>query len=120
MNVLKNVEPLIEAIKIIEMYQNTQEYTATEREHILKLKDELLRIKNMLRYDYERHVQYIKNASADGTIIAARLLYYPFMKTEYKNEHMFEVGLTEHLRSEKITDFSITEHNEEGAKPNYT
>lgn len=52
----------------------------------------------------------MKNAPADGALIAARLLYYPFMKTEFKTEHLFEIGLSENLRTEKITAFSISEN----------
>lgn len=54
-------------------------------------------------------MEYVKNAAADGVLIAARLLYYPFMKTEFKTEELFEIGLTENLRTEKITAFSISE-----------
>lgn len=48
----------------------------------------------------------------DGSLIAARLLYYPYMKQDFKQETLFEIGLAEVLASEKITTFSITEHTD--------
>ena len=86
LRVIKDLEPLLEALKTVEMYQNSQEYTAVQREIILKLKESLLKCKNQLKYDYQRNVEYVKNAPADGALIAARLLYYPFMKTEFRTE----------------------------------
>lgn len=34
------------------------------------------------------------------------------MKTEFKTEHLFEIGLSENLRTEKITAFSISENSD--------
>ena len=57
-----------------------------------------------------RNVEQIKNAPVDGPLIAARLLYYPFMKQDFKQETLFEIELSEVLRTERIMTFSMNEH----------
>ena len=51
----------------------------------------------------------MKNAVTDGVMIAARLLYFPFIEHALKDESMFETSLTEALKMEKISSFSIKE-----------
>ena len=41
--------------------------------------------------------------------MAARLIYYPFINSEYKTESLFEYALIDVLKTEKILNFSINE-----------
>ena len=63
-----------------------------------------------------RNVEQIKNAPVDGPLIAARLLYYPFMKQDFKQETLFEIELSEILRMERIGNFSMNEEDEQEQK----
>lgn len=63
-----------------------------------------------------RNVEQIKNAPVDGPLIAARLLYYPFMKQDFKQETLFEIELSEILRMERIGNFSMNEQDEQEQK----
>lgn len=74
---------------------------------MLRARQRLERAKALLRADYERHVGFVKAAAADGALVAARLLYYPFMRAEYRSERTFELGLAERLRAAKVAAFSV-------------
>lgn len=76
----------------------------------MRCKDALTKAKEYLRHEYMRNVEQIKNAPVDGPLIAARLLYYPFMKQDFKQETLFEIELSEVLRTERIMTFSMNEH----------
>ncbi|CAL5995741.1 Conserved_hypothetical protein [Hexamita inflata] len=108
---LNSIEPIIETIKSIDTYQNSHEYSSSQRDVVLNIKQTLQQTKESIKWDYIRNVEYIKNAIVDGVMIAARVVYYPFIKQDYKSETLFEIGLSEMLRIEKITNFSINDHS---------
>ena len=112
----KFVDVILDTVKQIETYQNSQEYSSQQTETILRCKDALTKAKEYLRHEYMRNVEQIKNAPVDGPLIAARLLYYPFMKQDFKQETLFEIELSEILRMERIGNFSMNEQDEQEQK----
>lgn len=82
-------------------------FSPSIRNDIIYLRDQLVSIKLKVKLDFIRAVIMLQNACCDGPLIAARLLFYPFITSIWGNCVQFELGLFECLKNRKIMNNSL-------------
>ncbi|EFO62133.1 Hypothetical protein GLP15_275 [Giardia lamblia P15] len=104
---IKLIQKILSSITLFDNGIRNGLFSPSIRNNIIYLRDQLVSIKLKVKLDFIRAVIMLQNACCDGPLIAARLLFYPFITSIWGNCVQFEIGLFECLKNKKITNTSL-------------
>lgn len=110
-NFMASVQKFVVVVKLLNSGLLSGLFAADAQPKIAAFRDRLAATKEILRSDFQRATQMVKNASCDAALIVARLLFFPFIKDEYAGDSQFEKMLCEGLRRQKLTNLSVQIEN---------